>query len=510
MADARVLVEEETECAIEEYATEEPTTSLLSINAKNQFKWNGSVELFESFLYQKFGLLADDVARSNNGTCTVWKTPSVTFNLYATKTLLVQGKAVDYTRDLLLRTIQAVQNQNSAESPDETTHFADEHSTGGEHQQVRLMSTTATADTRNDHSLVREGFEVDEVALGENENKNESESESESESFEHAQHALNTGEVLINNLSEKFSKEIAKIWSEISGIKSSLTNRDGLRPLQQELDELRLKCTTYESTIDHLEKERASLLEVIKILSSDQSSGSHDPQPASADQSSGSHDQQPASDDWQPVKSNKSNNPKRGKKKKKGKASSQNQQLQTENNDTSENGQGEQKPNEGTIIVGDSIVKGLRKDLLSRAAKRRVTVRSFPGATTTDMEHYLQPSLATKPKAIILHVGTNDLKSSSSARNVAEKIVDLGNMIATNSPNTSVTISAITQRSDEQSLKKKVKDCNKVLKTFCNQNGWGFVEHLNIDETCLNNYKLHLNKKGIAILASNFVNNIVH
>ena len=366
---------------------------------------------------------------------------------------------------------------------------------------------------KDDHSLVREDFDVDEVALGENENKNESESKSESESFEHAQHALNTGEVLINNLGEKFSKEIAKVWSEISGIKSSLTNRDGLRPLQQELDELRLKCTTYESTIDHLEKEKASLLEVIKILSSDQSSGSHDPQPASADQSSGSHDpqpasaevslgsydQQPASDDWQPVKLNKSNNPKRGKKKKKGKASSQNQQLQTENNDTSENGQGEQKPNEGTIIVGDSIVKGLRNDFLSRAAKRRVTVRSFPGATTTDMEHYLQPSLATKPKAIILHVGTNDLKNSSSARNVAEKIVDLGNMIATNSPNTSVTISAITQRSDEQSLKKKVKDCSKVLKTFCNQNGWGFVEHLNIDETCLNNYKLHLNKKGIAI-----------
>ena len=83
-------------------------------------------------------------------------------------------------------------------------------------------------------------------------------------------------------------------------------------------------------------------------------------------------------------------------------------------------------------------------------------------------------------------------------------------MIATISPNTSVTISAITQRSDEESLKRKVKDCNKVLKTFCNQNGWGFVEHLNIDETCLNNYKLHLNKKGIAILASNFVNNILH
>ena len=165
--------------------------------------------------------------------------------------------------------------------------------------------------------------------------------------------------------------------------------------------------------------------------------------------------------------------------------------------------------NEETIIVGDSIIKGLRRDLLSRAAKRPVTVRSFPGATTADMKHYLQPSLEAKPKAIVLHVGTNDVKNSSSGRNVAEKIVDLGNVIATNSPDTKLTISAITQRFDEDSLKKKITDCNKVLRTFCNQHGWSFVEHPNIDETCLNNHKLHLNKKGIAILASNFVNNIV-
>ena len=45
--------------------------------------------------------------------CIVWKTLSVTFNLSTkTKTLLVQGKAVDYTQDLLLQTIQAVYNQS--------------------------------------------------------------------------------------------------------------------------------------------------------------------------------------------------------------------------------------------------------------------------------------------------------------------------------------------------------------------------------------------------------------
>ena len=301
---------------------------------------------------------------------------------------------------------------------------------------------------------------------------------------------VNNTLVTDQNVPQTFKNEMEKLWKAIDAIERKFefpANLSQVDALQREIDEYKLKCAEYKVKIQELQQEKASLMESIKILSSDQSVGSHD--------------LQPASDDWQPVKK---------KKKKKGKASSQNQQLQMENNDTTENSQGEQRPNEGTIIVGDSIVKGLRRDLLSRAAKQRVTVRSFPGATTADMEHYLQPSLATKPKAIILHVGTNDLKNSSSARNVAEKIVDLGNMIATNSPNTSVTISAITQRSDEESLKRKVKDCNKVLKKFCNQNGWGFVEHLNIDETCLNNYKLHLNKKGIAILASNFVNNIVH
>ena len=94
----------------------------------------------------------------------------------------------------------------------------------------------------------------------------ENESENESERFEQTHLASNSSEVAINNFGENFSNEIAKIWSEISGIKSILANKDGLQELQQELDELRLKCTTYESTIDHLEKEKASLLEVIKIF----------------------------------------------------------------------------------------------------------------------------------------------------------------------------------------------------------------------------------------------------
>lgn len=110
---------------------------------------------------------------------------------------------------------------------------------------------------------------------------------------------------------------------------------------------------------------------------------------------------------------------------------------------------------------------------------------------------------------IVLHVGTNDLKDHSS-RVVAEQIVDLGNQILSSSPDTKVTISALTQSYDEQCLGKKVTDYNKVIKSFCNQSGRGFIKHPNIVESCVNNQKLHLNKKGIIILASNLVNHISH
>ena len=77
--------------------------------------------------------------------------------------------------------------------------------------------------------------------------------------------------MLITDVGEKFSSKIAKIWSEVDRIESNVlatTHENHQSRLLLELNELRLKCSTYESTIDNLEKEQASLLEVTKILSS--------------------------------------------------------------------------------------------------------------------------------------------------------------------------------------------------------------------------------------------------
>ena len=59
---------------------------------------------------------------------------------------------------------------------------------------------------------------------------------------------------------------------------------------------------------------------------------------------------------------------------------------------------------------------------------RKVTIKTFPGARTDEMKHYVVPTLATKPYTLIVHVGTNDLRSNTASK-LLSSLKDLGEMI---------------------------------------------------------------------------------
>ena len=63
-----------------------------------------------------------------------------------------------------------------------------------------------------------------------------------------------------------------------------------------------------------------------------------------------------------------------------------------------------------------------------------------------------------------------------STHNCAEEIVNLATMIS-NESSADLVISGIILRSDDEVLVVKVSGVNKILKTFGNQNGWGYVDH---------------------------------
>lgn len=154
-------------------------------------------------------------------------------------------------------------------------------------------------------------------------------------------------------------------------------------------------------------------------------------------------------------------------------------------------------------IVGDSILKDLQGRRLS--SKNRVKVSSFPGCNTLDMRDHAKPIMRRNPDEVIIHVGTNSLSQSNSARYCAEEIVDLAMMID-NECSASVAVSSLVNRSDDESLIEKINDVNKIVKHFCNQNNWGYIDHSNIlVEQHLNRSGLHLNKQGTTELACNFI-----
>ena len=152
------------------------------------------------------------------------------------------------------------------------------------------------------------------------------------------------------------------------------------------------------------------------------------------------------------------------------------------------------------FIAGDSMIQHVQGWDLSTNDKH-VAVKSFSGARIADMEDYLKPLLRKKPDEIILHVGTNNIRDESS-RSVAEGIVNLVTQIQQDYPSTHLAISPLLPRSDNLDLNDKVKEANKILKSFCSSRGLTLLRITNIDLTCLNSKGVHLNRKGSSLLSN--------
>ena len=56
------------------------------------------------------------------------------------------------------------------------------------------------------------------------------------------------------------------------------------------------------------------------------------------------------------------------------------------------------------LIIGDSVLSGLRKYKMSR--RKTIKVRTFPGATKNNMKFFAVLLLKKKPDKVIIHVGT--------------------------------------------------------------------------------------------------------
>jgi hypothetical protein len=178
----------------------------------------------------------------------------------------------------------------------------------------------------------------------------------------------------------------------------------------------------------------------------------------------------------------------------------QEEQSRTHNSETT-------KPTK-VIIAGDSMIKHLNGYRMS-AKNTRVQVSTFPGCTILDMADHVKPIQRKRPDKLILHVGTNSLKSRETSTKHAEEIISLAESVKNTLPETEVIISGLITRIDNGDLANKVNQVNKVLKEMCLERHWKFIGHHNITSNHLNRSGIHLNKVGTAMLSRNF-NKYIH
>ena len=131
-----------------------------------------------------------------------------------------------------------------------------------------------------------------------------------------------------------------------------------------------------------------------------------------------------------------------------------------------------------------------------------VKIRCHPGATTDDIIDYVRPTARKKPDMIIIHTGTNDIQNKVNTLQKVRKVITTIKEIDVNNER-KITFSNVIHR-DDQNFEEDIKEINRKLENLCKGKGIKFINNTNIDCSCLNRSKLHLNKSGTALLVKLF------
>ena len=80
------------------------------------------------------------------------------------------------------------------------------------------------------------------------------------------------------------------------------------------------------------------------------------------------------------------------------------------------------------FVVGDSHVKRIKRlDFNKELRNRKAFFRSFSGANSNQLDHYIIPTLVEgKPDVILLRVGTNDILSNANDTELTNNIITIG------------------------------------------------------------------------------------
>ena len=144
---------------------------------------------------------------------------------------------------------------------------------------------------------------------------------------------------------------------------------------------------------------------------------------------------------------------------------------------------------------------GWKLSRLLKSKSKRVKVMHFSGVTAACTESYIKPMPQQNTDKVILHIGTNDLRSKKEPLEVASNIISLSKTCRENGCDT--IISEILPRGDK--LNKKAQEVNIALHELCESENLWIIKYQNFKPRYhLNQSNLHPNCKGTNMIEANF------
>ncbi|CAB4014407.1 Hypothetical predicted protein, partial [Paramuricea clavata] len=236
--------------------------------------------------------------------------------------------------------------------------------------------------------------------------------------------------VEINNIKENKPYSILVLDNVVNDLKEDklvlIRKNDELREQNMDMSHI---ISDLKMANKNLESEKSSLLTALKLIQNDYQQTCT----KTIVKNDGENNVElPANDKHLNTEASTGKNRKKNGKKSKSKPSTQNSSQQTADVDTSggivntSSSKSTEQGKKTVVIAGDSIVKNTVGPKMSADdPNHHFIVKPFPGATVSDMEDFVKPLTRRTPDKMILHVGTNDLRSHSTPKIIADSIVNI-------------------------------------------------------------------------------------
>lgn len=170
--------------------------------------------------------------------------------------------------------------------------------------------------------------------------------------------------------------------------------------------------------------------------------------------------------------------------------------------------------NSTAFIAGDSITQILSTKRMADT-NLKVNIKIHSGGRIRTVEGSLirmaedNSGPIKQAKAVVLHVGTNNVSDADQPESIADEMKDLANTVNNINSEAKIIVSSVLPRRNDRLVNRVISETNQALRNACEEKGYHFLDNTpsfmtdNIPNSALYRDNIHLNPRGGKTLGEN-------